>query len=313
MSKFPKYPEIPLLYRRPELFAVKEVICCEKIHGSSFRLHFPLGMTSIDEVIYGSREMDSYEEGFPLGRIVELFKAQPEQLAKVWEVIQAYGFSEVTIFGEAYGPGIKAKGVKYSDGHTPLFRAFDIMVGSNFLTYDLFVEVADKMNLPRVHIVYRGEPTQEAFDGLLEMPSLEATLNMVGGTIDTAEGIVIRSNPLFRDVFGDWIIAKHKSKKFSEVAHAPAEVKVRGAGPVDAFAATYVTKGRVENAVGRLTDRGVVLSNSMKDMPTLLDDIIADLHKECGQEWQALGLPDSQLKGAVSRVLGPIYREALTL
>jgi hypothetical protein len=37
-SPFPKYPEIVLLPRRPEIFAVKEVIATEKLHGSNFRM-----------------------------------------------------------------------------------------------------------------------------------------------------------------------------------------------------------------------------------------------------------------------------------
>ena len=43
-----------------------------------------------------------------------------------------------------------------------------------------------------------------------------------------------------------------------------------------------------------------------RDVP--ISEVIADLHKECEPEWLALGQPEAALKGAVSRVLGPIYR-----
>ena len=160
MSHFPKYPPIPLLARRQDILAVKTVVCTEKLHGSTFRLLFPMGMTSIEEVGYGSHEMD-YEPGkpFPIMHAVRWFQERPELLNAMWEVIKSYDFPDATIFGEACGPGspVKGKLVKYSDGQEILFRAFDIMVGENFLTsYDLFVEVTDKMGLPRVPLCGAG-------------------------------------------------------------------------------------------------------------------------------------------------------------
>ena len=306
-----KYPEIVLVSKRPEIFSVKEVVATEKIHGSNFRLFFPCGMESIDDIRYGSHEVeDGPGVDFPLGGAVKMFKSQPELLTQMFETIKSYGFSDVTVFGEAFGPGIKAKGVKYSNGQSMLFRAFDLMVGDNFVTYDLFCEITDRMQLSRVHEVWRGAPSLEAFDALLEKPSVEGRLNGISDEGNIAEGVVIRSNPLLRNVFGEWLICKHKSAKFSEVAHAKA-LKVRGATPADTFASTYVTEGRLQNALGRLNDRGVVLTDTMADMPTLLTEIIADLHKECESEWVALGLEEKQVKGAVSRVLGPIYRAAI--
>ena len=132
-----------------------------------------------------------------------------------------------------------------------MFRSFGIMVGENFLTYDLFVEVTGKMGLPIAHEVWRGEPTQANFDALLEKISTEGQLNGITDPANLAEGIVIQTNPLMRDVFGDWLIAKHKSARFSEVAHAAAIPKEKGVSPADVFASTYVTEGRVLNAMGR--------------------------------------------------------------
>ncbi len=312
MSTFPKYPEIALLPRRLEIMAVKEVIATEKLHGSTFRIHFPAGMASISDVKYGSHEVDFVPgEFFPLNKAVQWFQAKPELLTAMWEVIKSYGFPDATVFGEAYGPGMKSKGVKYSNGSEMLYRAFDIMIGENFVTYDLFVELADKMGLPRVHEVWRGEPCHPAFEALVERPSMEAHHNGIDDPANLAEGVVIRSNPLFRNVFGEWLIVKCKSKRFTEVAHAPAAPKSKEATPSDTFAATYVTEGRVTNAIGRLHDRGVTLKNDMTDMPTMLTEIIADLHKECEADWPA-GVTDKQMGSAVSKVLSPIYRRIVT-
>ena len=309
-----KYPSLLELSKCPDIFSVKQVVATEKLHGSNFRLYFPLGMKSIDEIEYGTRDTEYGKcEKFVLGSTLLKFKAQTNLLTRMMEVFQSYDFNDVTVFGEAYGPGIKSKGVKYSNGQEPLFRAFDFMVHQNFVTYDLFCEIADKMDLPRVHEVWRGEPTQANLDALLEKPSTEGLLNGFGED-NIAEGVVIRSNPLLRDVFGEWLICKHKSTKFAEVAMAPKDKTPRGPTVTDDFALMYVTEGRIYNAIGRLVDRGQELSDTMKDMPVLLTEMLADLEKECKTDWEAQNgeLDLKVLKGAVSRVLGPLYREVLS-
>jgi len=311
MTNFPKYPSILNLPKIPEIFAVKEVVCTEKLYGSSFRLLFPCGITSTKEIRYGSHETEyGVDETFSLNKAVLWFQNRIELLNKMIEVIKSYGFSDVTVFGEVYGPGIKAKGIKYSNGQEMLFRTFGIMVEENFLTYNLFIEVADKMGLPRVHDVWRGEPTQENFDALLEQPSTEGLLN---GIENTAEGIVIQTNPLFRNVFGEWLIAKYKCKKFSEKIQAPEIKDKKGIGPSDIFASTFVTHGRLSNVLGHLTDRGIILTNTMKDMPIILKEMLFDLHKECQEEWDELKIDEKTISSSISRVLGPLYRESLVI
>ena len=169
----------------------------------------------------------------------------------------------------------------------------------------------DKISLPRVHEVWRGEPTQANFDALLEKPSTEGLLNGFGAD-NIAEGVVLRSNPLLRNVFGEWLICKHKSAKFAEVAQAATEKIPRGPTAADDFAAKYVTEGRVMNALGRLNDIGVELTNTMKDMPVLLTAVNADLSKDFPEEMAELGITEQSIKGNVSRVLGPMYREMLS-
>jgi Rnl2 family RNA ligase len=307
-----KYPSIVNLTDCPEIFSVKEVIATEKLHGSNFRLFFPCGMKSIEEIGYGTRDVEYGvgDQKFPLGSTLNMLKSNPDLLTRMMEVIKTYGFSDVTVFGEAHGPGIKAKGVRYATGQEPLFRAFDIMVAKNFVTYNLFDELCGEVGLPMVPKVWVGEPTQANFDALLEQPSVVGRLNGFGDD-NIAEGVVIRSNPLLRNVFGEWLICKHKCAKFSEVATAPKEKIPRGPTAADDFAAKYVTEGRITNAIGRIQDSGTELTNSMKDMPTLLGAVCADLVKDCSTEMGELGITEASIKGNVSRVLGPIYREML--
>jgi hypothetical protein len=124
--------------------------------------------------------------------------------------------------------------------------------------------------------------------------------------------VVLRSNPLFRNVFGEWLICKHKSAKFAEVATEALQKVPRGPTPADDFAARYVTEGRIHNCLGHLSDRGIELTNTMKDMPVLLVEVVADLFKECQTEMYGDWSNEQSIKGSVSKVLGPLYREILS-
>jgi Rnl2 family RNA ligase len=319
MDDFHKYPELVTLDKRPEMLAVRQCIATEKLHGSNFRVYFPEGITTPEQLRFGSRN-DVFAEGdagFYGGRPVRWFQDNAAIVSKLIEVFGAYGFSGgVVVYGEVVGTSVQ-KGIKYAADGEVVFRAFDIRVAGNFVSYDLFVELCDKVGLPRVPEIWRGEPSQEAFDALLEKPSTEASKN--GITNDPSivgEGVVIRSNPLLRDVFGDWLIIKHKSKKYRE-ATPKTERKssdLGETGELDDFTATYVVRGRVINALGRLRDAGTALQGTMQDMPKLSDAIVLDLHKECDPEWKALeakGFPEKQIKNAVTRTLAAVYRDLL--
>lgn len=314
MNTFRKYPEIVRLDKRPEILSVKHVVATEKLHGTNFRLFFPAGMTSTGEVRFGGRneEFEAGTDGFYGGRPVRWFRDRANLLQRMFEVFTSYGFTDVTVFGEAFGAGIQ-KGVRYVASDEVLFRAFDVMVGDNFVTYDIFVKVCEEAGLPRVPEVWRGEPSVTAFDALLEQESIEAKNNGVTAEGNISEGVVIRSSPLLRDVFGQWLIIKHKSERFAEVAKKGPSTGVDVA-PAQSFAETFVVEGRVTNALGRLRDRGVALENDMADMRVLVPELVADLLKECSSEWQAaiaLGVSDKQVRGAVTKTLGTVYRRML--
>jgi hypothetical protein len=170
------------------------------------------------------------------------------------------------------------------------------------------------MQLPRVPEVWRGEPSLANFDALLERPSAEGRRNGVAEDGNVAEGVVIRSNPLLRDVFGQWLIVKHKSEKFAEVkARDPAKPRA-DTSVAEEYAATFVVPGRVTNAIGRLRDAGKKLVDDMQDMPLLIPAIVADLQKEAMTEWNdalARGANDKQIRGAVTKTLGTVYKRML--
>lgn len=231
-------------------------------------------------------------------------------LAAIRYALDRHGFAEAIVFGEVVGPGIQ-KGVRYTPDGSTIFRAFDIMVDGAFVDYDDFFWLCERAGLPRVPELYRGPPSLASFDALLERQSDEARRNGVEADDNLAEGVVIRAVPMGKDSFGDWLIIKHKSERFTEVSRAPREPKVRTTddGARD-FAAAYVTEGRLVNALGRLRSRNAPLVDAVADMPLLIPEVLADLQSEQPEEWAAAG-DEKQIRGAVSWLVGSIYRQML--
>ena len=316
MNTFHKYRSIVRLDKRPEILTMKEVVATEKLHGTNFRVFFPEGMGSIDEVQYGGRNETFGTDGgedFYGGRPVRWFKDRPELLERLRATFGHHGFGPTIVYGEICGPGIQ-KGVRYTTGQEIFFRAFDIAVADNFVTYDLFTQLCDEAELPRVPEVWRGAPSVEAFDALVDKVSVEGLAGGVDDDKNLSEGVVIRSNPLLRTVFGEWLIIKHKSKGFEEVASAKREPP-KGLDAVHDFTRRFVTRGRLLNAVGRLRDSGVELEGAMSDMRHLGRAVFEDLRKECGEQMQVLldaEVSEKLIRGTVSKAAARFYRAMLT-
>lgn len=313
---FYKYPETVGLEKRREILAVKEVVATEKLHGTNFRVYFPEGIASIEEVQYGGRNEEFGTGGgtdFYSGKPVRWFKERPELLQRMVDLFREHRYGGVVIYGEVCGAGIQ-KGVRYVSTDHVIFRAFDMRIGESLVSYDWFVSICDRVGLPRVPEVWRGDPSREAFNALLDRPSLEGQANGVVGDANVMEGVVLRSVPLLRNVFGEYLIVKHKSERFAEIAKVSIRSEQRDLTPVETFAREFVVTGRVINAVGRLRDVNTPLVGDMQDMPHLVRAMVEDLKKECGPEWTALneqGFDDKVIRSAVSKALARVYRSML--
>ena len=53
------------------------------------------------------------------------------------------------VYGEFCGTSIQ-KGGRYTQGEAMIFRTFDIRLGDNLVTHDLFVEICEATDLPSV-------------------------------------------------------------------------------------------------------------------------------------------------------------------
>lgn len=301
---FHKYPHIDNLYKVPEIFACEEVVATEKIHGSNFRVYIPADGSGVK---FGSRNR---EIGLGSGRFDVAIKWFLDSIGSLVFMCQTLK-ADVIIFGEIYGTGIQT-GVKYVHGNDIQFRAFDVMVGGELLNYDDFAGFCYDTFLPSAPLVYRGRPTVEALNALLEVNSIVAGLNDVTDEVNISEGVVIRPTKMVKDYLGNYVMAKHKSKGFAEScgsAHASARIAAIGPNPAIAIAQEYVTRGRLLNAVGRLLDAGIDMANDMSDMKKLPAEVLRDVLSDIREEHPHL---DAKVLGsAVTRQTAIIYKALL--
>ncbi len=316
---FHKYPSIGKLKDRKKILTVAEVIATEKLHGANFRLRFIRGIGLVIEVEYGSRDIefgraDSELSGkFYDGKPVAWFTERPWILAALIEAFARRGLHDVIVFGEVCGTSIQ-NGVLYLPRHEVMFRAFDIQVGNDFLSYDDFVAICDEVGLPRVPEIYRGKPSKEIFDGLLEKPSAQAMINGIADGCNISEGVVIRSNPLEKDHRGAHMVIKHKSIKFDECVRQGIEQDRVRLGPTVAFARSVVTIGRMLNVRGHLRDVSTPFTGEMKDMQWIGPSMLADIHKECQDDWDQLvgeGFLNKEVEKAVKAQASDVYASLL--
>src|SRR5882762_3790830 len=191
MSDFQRYPHLNNLHKVPEIFACEEVVATEKIHGSNFRIFIPGTALSTADVKFGSRNNVVGLGGDARWNLpIQWFLAGGRLDHIVHIAERLYGTDDMTIYGEVFGSGVQ-KGITYVTGDEVMFRAFDVLVGDRFLDYDDFLATCLACGIPTVPEVYRGKPTVEALNALLEVNSITAVHNGVTLEPNTAEGLVI--------------------------------------------------------------------------------------------------------------------------
>lgn len=288
--EFHKYPSLALLNARKDILGVKRAVATEKLHGTSFRIRFRRGITALDQVEYGSRDQllgngndPALTKPFYDGLPIAWFKERPAVLEALIATFSRLNLDDVILFGEFCGTPIQC-GVRYNNLHEVFFRGFNLMNGEDFLPYDQFSEICQETGVPTVPLIWRGEPSREAFDALLECPSAEAARNGITDGCNISEGVVIQADPLVRSRARKWLIIKHKSAKFSEYEREGIARERARLGPTRGFAAGVVTRGRLLNVRGHLRDHAVVFVNAMPDLRVLTPAVIADVLKECDED-----------------------------
>jgi len=206
---------------------------------------------------------------------------------------------QVTIFGEYAGEGVQ-KGIRYTETGKD-FWAFGVLIGESMWLDTLAAkEFCDKYGVKFVPILYDGPPNMEIFNSLYEQNSY-----ILGVEDNIMEGIVITSQPLMFNSFGEKIQAKHKNDKWSE---SDKKVKQpRKDSKEMRYARENVNEVRILHAVDKLRQIGV-WKRSMEDMRNLIIEIMEDLKQDIGFG----DLDENQVRKSVSKLVANLYKAMLS-
>ena len=115
-------------------------------------------------------------EGVPMAGSHNQRRKQPEDaknslywmpwtLEGVQKFFASYQGPNVILYGEIYGDGVQDLKYGQEKGHK-LFRAFDMIMGDQFVSYDSFVEICEKFDIPTVPELWRGAWLPELLEEL---------------------------------------------------------------------------------------------------------------------------------------------------
>lgn len=178
-----------------EFLKDNEWVWTEKIDGTNIRIHW-----DGHKVTFGGRTERAAIPAHLMNYLVETFGGEAnEQLFE-----QKFGETEVTLYGEGYGPKIQSGGLYRSDVS---FILFDVQIGNNWLTRESAEDIAKCFGIDIVPIVGIGT-LDEAVAYIKTAPA---------STIGSAmmEGVVARPKVELLDRMGRRIVVKIKVRDFA--------------------------------------------------------------------------------------------------
>jgi hypothetical protein len=208
-----------------DFYNIKNCIITEKIDGTNAQIVMSINYDTLDvKARFCSREneiekkdieyiADTCCKKLKLDKIAEFYHNEIALNQKTGIIKELS--PELKLYGEVYGDKINTGGIYCGKGIRD-FRLFDIQIGEHFASYNNLLDIAEKLEIKTVPIIYHG-PILD----LLEYNKLKDFLENFktriigeGGTGGLAEGIVIRPEPLLLNRFGSRIIVKIKRKDF---------------------------------------------------------------------------------------------------
>jgi len=173
-------------------------IWTEKVDGTNIRVHW-----DGHNVTFGGRTERAQIPADLMNYLVNTFGGETN--AQLFE--QKFGETEVTLYGEGYGPKIQKNGGLYRSDVS--FILFDVLVGDVWLTRDSVEDIAEALGIDVVPVVAIG-PLGAAIDFVKQRPAslLSEKAQM--------EGIVARPVVELKDRLGRRLIVKIKVRDFAE-------------------------------------------------------------------------------------------------
>lgn len=166
----------------------------EKVDGTNIRIHWDGHVVEIGgRTDKAQIPMDLYD------MLAERFLSKPME----YKFEEIFGEKDVILFGEGYGPKIQNGGTYASE---PKFILFDVLVeGKFYLTRTNVNDIADKMDLDRVPVVFYGT-IDDAIDFVEKHP-----MSTLGEHKHEMEGLVLQPvNVMLYDANGHPLKGKCK-------------------------------------------------------------------------------------------------------
>lgn len=281
MGAFAKYPEIELLHRVPDIMQEPEVVVTEKLHGTNTRFGWVDGRFRVG----GRNEEFDLETSAPSSGYGFVGWVRTTDLVRRVKELAEFLNAEVIFYGEWFGPGVQ-KGVVYAQDKQ--LRIFDVCINDDLVGWDEVVQFTERVGLKTVPLLYRGKPDREVLDGKQTIPSAIAYENGVGSEENIGEGVVVKPSRMHRNFYNDWVIAKHKSPKFSE-RKSLSEGKPKLATPesATAFVEEFFTLQRLEHVLTNMRASGVDVT-APSATGQIIRGMYGDVLKESKPEYDQL-------------------------
>lgn len=294
VSEFYTFPHIERLERRPEVFALGQVVALEKVDGANARFGLVDGVFKV-----GSRNQEIGEtDSFGFGAWVRE-QGIEQRLRGVSE-----SGANIIVYGEWYGKGIQ-KRLTYADARH--FCGFAVRRDRAFLpVLDALDFISLALGLETAPMLYRGYPDATALDALRTRPSLTARGH--NQAEQDHEGVVIWPIYPFMDTHGDWVIAKHKSPAFEETrSRRPGGGGLQRAADAQAFANEYATAERFNHVLSTLRADGVDVG-SPRSIGAILRAFVEDATREGAADYEPL---DKAARNQANKLLSTFAKQQL--
>lgn len=312
-DKFTQYPHIKNLDDAIGICEIPEVIITEKIHGSAMRIGFLDG-----RIRYGGRRLE-FQNIAPESKDGQGFVSWVLETCLDKKIVEAFSGHDIIFYGEWHGSGTPKKGwpqiqkgIKYINGND--FRIFDIKLDGKYLPQDQIPELAAKLGLKIMPVLFKGRPTMEIFDSLIDTMSKLGEENGIIDPQNTIEGIVIRPNEFLWDNNREPVMAKYKVGKWAERASQKKQDKMpkkNRAVPSGAkeFAEEFVTEMRLEHIFDQLKEENIAIDKTA--IGEVMKRMGQDIKREGSGELERANLEWKDVSPFVTKLTKEIFLKYL--
>lgn len=287
-----QFPKIPQYKQQADwLHCVNNVVCMEKIDGTNTRIGVSKNAQSADDIVIGGRTLLEYEEKFSQKFICDLIRKDQELCAAMISFATEID-RDVVFYGETCGGSIQACGFIYGKVHFVLFAATIDGVWCNYSrsmdqAYPTLLQMAKRIGFTLAPCLYQGLPNAEEFSTLIDRISQHSENRGFHrqDADNTHEGIVIWSDPVLLNSYGEPIVAKYKHPNRQEYIATTEENQTPGD-----FAKRVILAERIHHAIEYLKEQGRWQQNFFANKENVVRRVIQDVAREVEEYQQQLSL-----------------------